>query len=142
VPYRGGAPATLDVSAGRVDIMVANVAEVAPMIQAGQLKGLAVTSAAPSPMLPGLLPLARRYPTLAIDNWFGLCGPAGLPDDIRAGLAALFAAALAEPQTAGRLRERGLEPLVEDGAALGRRIQAERAHWRAVAAAGGIRADG
>jgi len=141
VSYRGGAPAALDVSAGRVDIMVANVAEVAPMIRAGQLKGLGVTSATPSVMLPDLPMLALRFPLMEINNWFGIAGPAGLPDDVRDGLADLFATALRDPQTARALTERGLIPLGESGATFEERIRRDRARWRRVAEAGNIRAD-
>ncbi len=141
VPYRGGAPATLDVSAGRVDIMVANVAEVAPMIRAGQLKGLGVTAASPSAMLPALPPLAGRFPLMDINNWFGIAGPAGLPAEVRAGLADLFAAALRDPQTARTLTERGLVPLAENGEAFEERIRHDRARWRQVVQAANIRGD-
>ncbi len=141
VSYRGGAPAALDVSAGRVDIMVANVAEVAPMIRGGQLKGLGVTSATPSAMLPELSPLATRFPLLEINNWFGIAGPAGLPPEVRDGLADIFATALRDPQTARTLTERGLVPLGESGAGFEERIRRDRARWRQVVQAGNIRGD-
>jgi tripartite-type tricarboxylate transporter receptor subunit TctC len=141
VPYRGGAPATLDVSAGRVDIMVANVAEVAPMIRAGQLKGIGVTAASTSAQAPELFPLAQRFPTMDINNWFGIAGPAGMPEEVRAGIAEIFAAALADPQTARTLNERGLIPLGESGAAFEERIRRDRERWRRVVQAGNIRGD-
>ncbi|HEY8610713.1 MAG TPA: tripartite tricarboxylate transporter substrate binding protein, partial [Roseomonas sp.] len=141
IPYRGGAPATLDVSAGRVDMMVANVAEVAPQIRAGQLKELGVTAKEPTPLMPELNPLAGRIPAMEINNWFGLAGPAGLPADVRVGLGELFAAVVQDPQTAKTLTERGLLPLGESGAAFEERIQRDRARWRQVAQANSIRGD-
>ncbi len=141
IPYRGGAPATLDVSAGRVDMMVANVAEVAQQIKAGQLKGLGVTAKEPTPLMPELVPLAGRIPAMEINNWFGLAGPANLPADVRAGLGELFAAAVNDPQTARTLIERGLIPLGESGAAFAERIQRDRARWKQVVQANNIRGD-
>ena len=141
VSYRGGAPAALDVSAGRIDIMVANVAEVAPAIRAGQLKGIGVTAKETSPLMPELPPLAGRLPALEINNWFGLAGPAGLPKEIREGLAAAFAATLADPQTARTLVERGLLPLSESGAVFEERIKRDREAWRRVVQANNIRGD-
>ena len=141
VPYRGGAPAVLDVSAGRVDIMVANVAEVAGQIRGGQLKGIGITAAQRSAMAPDLAPLAARIPQLDITNWFGLVGPAGLPAEIRQGLAGIFDAVLRDAQTAATLRQRGLEPLPESGAAFEARIRRDRERWRQVIEANAIRGD-
>jgi len=141
IPYRGGAPATLDVSTGRVDMMVANVAEVAQQIRAGQLKGLGVTAKEPTPLMPELAPLALRVPAMEINNWFGLAGPAGLPTEVRDGLGGLFAAVVADPQTAKTLTDRGLIPLGESGAAFAERIQRDRARWKQVVQANNIRGD-
>lgn len=141
VAYRGGAPAVLDVAGRRVDIFMANIAEVAQLIRAGEVKALGITAARPVSLLPELLPLAARYPSLEINNWFGVAGPANLPEEVRAGLAALFAQALADPQTARTLRERGLEPMGESGAPFLARIRRDRERWRAVAIAGNIRSD-
>lgn len=141
IPYRGGAPATLDVSAGRVDMMVANVAEVAEQIRSGRLKGLGATVKEPTPLMPELTPLARRIPAMEINNWFGLAGPAALPANVRAGLGDLFTAVVADPQTARILTERGLIPLGETGAAFEARIQRDRARWVQVVQANNIQGD-
>jgi len=141
ISYRGGAPAMLDVTAGRVDMMVANVAEVLPAIRAGQLKGFGVTAKEPTPLMPELTPLAARFPTLDFTNWFGLAGPAGLPADVLTGLADLFSASVRDPQTAQRLMERGLIPLGDSGAAFAERIRIDRARWRQVVETNGIRGD-
>ena len=141
ISYRGGAPAALDVSAGRVDMMVANVAEVAGAIRGGRLKGLGVTAAEPTPLMPELPPLARRFPTMEINNWFGMVGPAGMPADVVAGLADIFQATLRDAQTTRTLMERGLLPIGEGGEAFGQRIQRDRARWRQVVEANNIRGD-
>jgi len=141
VPYRGGAPATMDIIAGRVDIMVSNVAEVAPMIREGKMKALGVTANHVSPMVPNAPPLAQRFARMEINNWFGLAGPANMPGDVVESLAALFATALSEPQTLQLLADRGLEPLPVSGPAFAEQIRRDRARWAEVAQGSNIRID-
>lgn len=141
VTYRGGAPATLDVSAGRIDMMIANVSEVIPQIRAGQLRTLGVTARTPTPLAPDLLPLASRIPDIEINNWFGLAGPAGMPANVRAGLGHLFESIVKDSQTSRTLIERGLVPIGEHGDMFAERIQRDRARWRAVAEANNIRGE-
>jgi tripartite-type tricarboxylate transporter receptor subunit TctC len=141
ISYRGGAPAMLDVTAGRVDMMVANVAEVAPAIRAGQLKGVGVTAREPTPLMPELVPLAARFPTLEINNWFGLAGPAAMPAEVVSDLADMFAAVVRDPQTAERMLQRGLLPLSESGPVFAERIRRDRERWRQVVAVNNIRGD-
>jgi tripartite-type tricarboxylate transporter receptor subunit TctC len=141
VPYRGGAPATLDVSAGRIDMMVANVAEVAQQISSGQLKGFGVTAKEPTPLAPQLAPLAALIPAMEINNWFGLAGPANLPADVRDGLGRMFSAVVSDAQTSKILIDRGLLPLGEFGPAFGQRILRDRARWKEVVQANNIRGD-
>ena len=141
VSYRGGAPAGMDIMAGRVDIFFGNVAEFAAMIRDRQVKGLGLASTRPSPMLPDLPLLTREYPALDIANWFGLFGPAGLPAPVAEATAKLFTEAMTDPQTLPVLAARGLEPLPEIGPAFAARIRADRERWGAVARAANIRAD-
>jgi tripartite-type tricarboxylate transporter receptor subunit TctC len=142
VSYRGGAPAGMDIMAGRVDIFFGNVAEFATMIRDRQVKGLGLAATRPSSLVPDLPLLTRDFPALEINNWFGLFGPAGLPAPIAASTAALFTEALADPVTAQVLAQRGLDPLPEIGPAFAARIRADRERWGAVARAANIRADG
>ncbi len=141
VSYRGGAPAGLDIIAGRVDIFFGNVAEFAAMIRDRQVKALGLAAVRPSAMLPELPLLTRDLPALEINNWFGLFGPAGLPASVAAATATLFTEALADPITAPILAARGLEPLPEIGPAFAARIRADRERWGVVARAANIRAD-
>lgn len=141
VPYRGGAPATMDIVGGRVDVMVANVAEVVPMVREGKMKALGVSAGRASPMIPQAPPLAQRFPRLEFNNWFGLAGPPNMPADVVESLAALFAAALREPQTAQALAERGLEPVIVSGPAFAEQIRRDRARWEEVAKSSNIRLD-
>ena len=141
VPYRGGAPAGMDIIAGRVDIFFGNIAEFAGMIRDRQVKALGLASARPSPMVPDLPLLTRDYPALDIANWFGLTGPIGLPADIAAGVARLFTDAMGDPITVATMAPRGLDPLPEIGPDFVARIRRDRDRWGAVVRAANIRAD-
>jgi tripartite-type tricarboxylate transporter receptor subunit TctC len=83
VPYRGSGPAVIDVGAGRVDIMFDAVPSLLPLIQAGKLRPLAAASAARNPIVPD----APTFDELGIKGmeislWYGLAGPAGLPQPV------------------------------------------------------------
>jgi tripartite-type tricarboxylate transporter receptor subunit TctC len=83
VPYRGAGPALLDVLGGHVPILVSNISVAAPDAATGRLRPLAVTSPERSPIFPNLPTVAESgFPGYQISEWFGIIGPAGLPDDI------------------------------------------------------------
>jgi len=141
VAYRGGAPAALDVAAGRIDLMFANIAEVVELMRGGQLRGLALAATRPTALAPDLPLLTREYPVLDMGNWFGLVGPAGMAPERVQQLGRLFTEALADPATQPVLDARGLVALPEIGPQFTARILADRARWARVAAASNIRAD-
>jgi tripartite-type tricarboxylate transporter receptor subunit TctC len=141
VPYRGGAPAIADVAAGQIDIFFANVSEIVGQIQSGQVRALALASSTPNPMVPDLPLLTKDIPTLDINNWFGLVGPAALSPDIRGGLAKLFLDAINDPATAPLLAARGMVPVPQDGAAFKAAIMRDRERWAKVVQQGNIKAE-
>src|SRR5580765_527137 len=79
VPYRGGAPALTDLIAGQVHVMFDNIPTSAEHIKAGRLRGLAVTSAARSDVLPDLPPVADFLPGYEASAWYGLGAPKSTP---------------------------------------------------------------
>jgi tripartite-type tricarboxylate transporter receptor subunit TctC len=141
VPYRGGAPAIADVAAGQIDIFFANVSEIVGQINSGQVRALALASSTPNPMVPDLPLLTRDIPTLDINNWFGLVGPAGLPADIVASLAKLFLDAVGDPASAPLLASRGLVAVPQDGPAFKAAIMKDRERWAKVVKQGNIKAE-
>jgi tripartite-type tricarboxylate transporter receptor subunit TctC len=86
VPYRGAAPVLADMLSGRVQVYFANPASVVGSLREGKLRALAVTGGHRSELFPDL-PTAQEagLPGFAVDSWYGLLGPAGLPPDIRRG---------------------------------------------------------
>jgi tripartite-type tricarboxylate transporter receptor subunit TctC len=141
VPYRGGAPAIQDVVAGQIDMFFANVSEIAGQISSGQVRALGLAAARPNPIAPDLPLMTKDIPTLEINNWFGLVGPAGLAPEIVQSLAKLFLDAINDPATKPLLDSRGLVAVPQDGPAFKAQIMKDRERWAAVVKAGNIRAE-
>jgi len=117
VPYRGGGPATLDLIAGRLDFMIFNPSGIIPNVQSGQLRLLAVTSNSRFPSLPDIPTMAEvGYPQVDLDGWFGVAGPAGLPDPVVKALHGKLASVLKAPDLNAKLQEQGwvIDPIAPD----------------------------
>jgi tripartite-type tricarboxylate transporter receptor subunit TctC len=83
VPYKGAAPAITDLIGGQIQVMFTTVASAASLIEGGQLRALAVTSAERSPAFPQLPTVAEAgVPGYAAESWYGLFAPAKTPADV------------------------------------------------------------
>ena len=83
VPYKGAAPAITDLIGGQIQVMFTTVASVAAYLPSGQLRALAVTSAARSPVFADLPTVADSgVPGYVAESWYGLYAPAGTPADV------------------------------------------------------------
>ena len=82
IPYKGFAPASVDLVAGQVDLMFANVVGVLPHVRSGRTRAIAISSAKGSSLLPGVPGVAATYPEFDVTTWMGLLAPAGTPRDI------------------------------------------------------------
>ena len=110
VPFRGGTPATTATLSGETHVVLAG-GSVAPLLEAGKLRGLAATGAKRSPLFPDLPTVAEFYPGYELTSWFGVFAPAGTPDAIVVKLRSEIHKAL--PELAPRLNITGrLEPFV------------------------------
>lgn len=110
ITYKGGAPAVIDLIAGQVDLMIGNLPETMPFVQAGKLRALAVTSVRRQAMLPGVPTMQeaglRNYEHV---GWHGLYAPAATSKDIISKLNAELNKALASSDLPKRLEALGLE---------------------------------
>jgi tripartite-type tricarboxylate transporter receptor subunit TctC len=78
VPYKGAAPAITDLIGGQIDVMFTTVASAASLVESGQLRAIAVTSAERSPAFPRLPTVAEAgVPGYSAESWYGLFAPAG-----------------------------------------------------------------
>ena len=103
VPYKGVAPAYVDLISGEIAVMFGNVTGPLAHIQAGRLRAIAVTSSQPSPVLPQVPRVADSYPGFDLVTWMGIFFPAGTPEAIRAQLQGKFQKALRNPDARERL---------------------------------------
>ena len=109
VPYRGGAPMTTDLIAGTIPLGIDVITAYVPMMKAGQIKGLAVTSRTRSPLAPDVpTVLELGLPQLVAENYFGVSGPAGLPKEVSDKLAKALADIVADPAIVKRFEELGI----------------------------------
>lgn len=110
IPYRGGAPAHLDLLAGRVAYIFDNIPQGLQSAREGKLRALAVTGAERSPAAPELPTMAEFLPGFEITSWGGVMGPAGLPAAVVRRIADLSRRALASAELVARFREFGATP--------------------------------
>ncbi|HEV7263551.1 MAG TPA: tripartite tricarboxylate transporter substrate-binding protein [Falsiroseomonas sp.] len=144
VPYRGTAPALVDLIAGRIALVMDSVATGAAHVRGGTLRGIATTGARRSSALPDLPTAAETVPGFAATTWNAVLAPSGTPDATIAAISAAISTALGDGALHARLVELG----VEVPAASERNIEAARqfiasetAKWEKLIAEAGIRAD-
>ncbi|MEJ6024333.1 Bug family tripartite tricarboxylate transporter substrate binding protein [Ramlibacter sp. PS4R-6] len=141
IPYNGGNPAQLALLSGQVDFNFDNLATAAPNIRAGKLKALAVTTLNRSPALPDVPPVADTVKGFAIDTWWGLVGPAGMPADLVAKYNAAFVAALQSPEARTRFGALMAEPVWNTPQEFGRFMQSELVKYEKVVKLSGAKVD-
>ena len=110
VTYRGGAPALVDVLAGRVPILIDNITGPIGAVREGKLRGLATSGLQRSPAAPDLPALAEFLPGFDITSWNGVVGPAGIPPETVAQMNALTKRALESPEVVRAYTENGATP--------------------------------
>jgi tripartite-type tricarboxylate transporter receptor subunit TctC len=128
IPYKGSAPAMVDLLAGRLQLMFDNLASALPNIQAGKVRALAVTTLRRSSFLPDLPTLDEAgLKGFDMTTWWGLMAPAKTPPAVVDRLAAEATNALHSPDIAGRWRAMGSEiPAVRTPAQFTAFVERER----------------
>jgi tripartite-type tricarboxylate transporter receptor subunit TctC len=132
VPYRGSAPAVTDVATGAVTMSFSSLAAALPLINAGKLRAVAVTSRERMPQLPDVPPLSEGAPGLAgyeLLNWFGLFATAGTPPEIVDRLNGIVNKALRDPAISGKLLPQGIVPKEMSAAEYKAFVQSETAKF-------------
>jgi tripartite-type tricarboxylate transporter receptor subunit TctC len=138
VPYRGSAPAVLDLLAGRVQVMFDSVASTLPYIRAEKLRPIAVPTLQRVSVLPGIPTLDESGLTgYRAESWLGILVPAGTPRPVVDRLNRDLVAILADPQMRQGLTQRGFEPQSSTPEQLAERIRADVAAWGKVVKASG-----
>jgi len=110
VPYRGGAPAHVDLLGGRVHMIFDNIPQGLASAREGKVRALAVTGKERSPQAPEIPTMAEFLPGFEITSWGGVMGPAGLPKPMVDRLSALTKRALESPDLVAKFRDNGATP--------------------------------
>jgi len=120
-PYRGGGPALADLMSGHIQLMFGNASSTLPYVRDGQLRAIAVTSAARASYLPRVPTIAESgLPGFAIDEWYGCLGPAGMAPLAVERINAALSGIIAQPAERARLLEMGAEVVGGSAAEFGR----------------------
>jgi tripartite-type tricarboxylate transporter receptor subunit TctC len=139
VPYKGVAPAYVDLMSGQIAVMFGNVSGPLAHIRAGRLRAIAVTSSKPSPVLPGVPRVADVYPGFDLVTWMGIFVPAGTPEAIRAKLQGEFVRVLNLKDVRERLVALGNDVVAGSGADLGAMVDRELKLYAKIIRSAGIR---
>ena len=132
VPYKGAAPAVVDLIGNQIQVGFMAVPSVLTHLRTGRLVALAVGSAQRSPLLPDVPTVGETVPGFEYIAWYGLFAPTGTPAAVVEKVRADVVEALGTPQLQRALVAEGGEPAPADGAELARMIEKETQLWRSI----------
>ena len=142
IPYKGSSPALTDVVSGQVAVFIGNMPPTVPLIKAGKLRALAVTTKSRSALMPELPTIAESgLPGFETVAWFGVLAPAGTPPDIVHRLSAEIAKIARSPEMREKLLAMGAEPVGGTPEEFKAVIDRDIAKWKALAQKVGIKID-
>ena len=140
VPYKGTGPVMTDLIAGQVSMFQSPIPPALPMIKAGQLRPLAVTSLTRSVLMPDVPTVAESgINDFEVIVWFGILAPGGTPPAIVERLNKELSEMTKLPEVRERLAAQGAEPLVSTPEAFGRKIRDDIQKWGKVVQSAGIK---
>jgi tripartite-type tricarboxylate transporter receptor subunit TctC len=142
VAYKGSVPGINDMLGGHLQMMFDNLPASLPHIQAGKLRALAVAGKARSPSLPNVPTMTEAgIADYAVDPWFGVYGPAGMPADIVQTLSRAYNEALEMPEVRNKLLQAGFSPRGSSATELAELSRAEYERLGKVARDAGMTAE-
>jgi len=142
VPYKGVAPALVDLMSGEVQLMFGTLVAILPHIKAGRLRALAVTGRNRSAPLPEVPTLAESgLPGYEAGSWYGILAPAGTPSAIVTRLNAEINAAIRQPEVRERLAAEGAEVIGGTPEEFAVHIRSELARMKKLVREGGLRVE-
>jgi len=142
IPYKGGGQGIADVVAGHVPMMITSVQGTKSLVESGQIKALAVTSIARSPAMPAVPTMAEagvKGADVELRFWFGLFGPRGMPDPVKAKLEKASATVMSDPHVRERLANLDIAPDFAPAPVLRARLESEIRNWTKFIDAKGIK---
>ncbi len=142
VPYKGAAPAVIDLLGGHVQASILDVPVLLPHVQGGKLRALAIATGKRAPTLPDVPTMAEAgYPAVNADNWYGVVVASATPKDVIARLHAALVTTLQSPDTKQRLAAQGANALSSSPEELATFMRDETAKWGRIIKTAGIKID-
>jgi tripartite-type tricarboxylate transporter receptor subunit TctC len=141
VPYKGGGSSTQDVVAGQVSLTFENSAIALPLVQAGHIRALAVTSDVRNPRIPDVPTLSESIPDFVSVSFTGVVAPAGVPPAIIAKLNAAINESLRAPAVQTTLAQLSVDVKPGTPEQFGAFLAKEKEKWLGVAKAANIQLD-
>ena len=145
VPYKGQAPASADMAAGRVTMLFDSASTAMQHVKAGRLKALATTGPARSPLVAdGTLPTMgeiRGFEGFNVIAWYGMMGPAGIPQPILDRLATEIAASVKVADVTQKLNVMGFDVVTSTPKEFGSHVQSEVVKWAKLVKDSGAKLD-
>ena len=142
IPYRGIAPATVDLMGGQIHVLTGTIPALAPLVRDGRIKALAVTTGQRHPMFPQVQGLAEQnLASLSALNYFGLVAPKGTPNEVVERLNQALQRVTAMPDVQARLKNDALETAPSGVAYMDKFIRSDLTAWQQVVRQQGIKID-
>ena len=142
IPYKGTAPALIDLFAGQVSLQFTSMPAVLPHVKAGKLKGIAVGSPRRSPAAPEVPTVAESGVTgFEFVAWYGLFAPAATPQGIIGQLNVQVVKALSDPDLSQRVASQGAEPSPSTPDGLAKYMREDHERWKKVIKTANIRVE-
>ncbi len=142
VPYKGSAPALIDIVGGRVDFLFDPIITALPFAKDGKVRALGITSEKRSPLAPEIPTLREQgFMGYDVNPWFGISAPAGTPRPVIDRLNAEFRKAMANPDLVKRMTEQGIDITTGTPEEYTAFIKSETARWTEVVKASGAKVD-
>ncbi len=140
VPFRGAAPLTNEIVAGRIDVANSTMASVLQLINGGQMRAIGIASPKRNPQLPNVPTLQEQGVTGAdAESWTGFFAPAGTPQPVQAQLSRAILASLNKPPVREAIEKLGFSLILRDSDQLRTYQAAEIKVWQDIVAAAGIK---
>jgi tripartite-type tricarboxylate transporter receptor subunit TctC len=142
VPYRGSAPAIIDLISGRIDVMFGSTGSMLPHVKTGKLRGIAVTTPQRAPSIPELPTIAESgIPGFNVSSWFAFFVPAKTSTEIVKTIHAGAVAALNQPQVREKFSELGALTIGSTPQELAAHLDSEMRKWGPLIKEADIKAD-
>lgn len=141
IPYRGMGPAVTDLISGQVQVLMASGPSLLPMVRAGRVRAVGITSLKTSAIAPDLTPVSSAVPGYEYSLWWGLLAPAGTPAAVIARLNAAVNQSLAKPAIKSQFLAEGAEAKAVTPTQFGNVIARDVERWKTLARQQNIVAD-